>query len=538
MNFSLSLRTQLSILFAITTTLLILIFGIVFGYRSINQVESEIGNSLSEAANSMANNLDQYMWSRYGETTILSNLSDIRQGKDEEAIGISLDQLQSTFPAFSWIGMTDKKGTVIASTDSILKGIDISARPVYFNALETPFVGDVHEAVLLADLLPNPSGEPMKFVDISTPVYDDNNEFAGVLATHLSWNWIKEIEASMQDSIKTRENVDFIIVSKLDNTVILGPEEMMGHKLELKSIDKARTNQNGWLVETWPDNKKYVTGYIVENGYKEYPGLEWTVLVRQPVEVAYAPVKKLLAFFIVFGIIFILIFAVLGWFLAGRVASPLKNLASTADRLRSGEVVQIPSYKGILELETLSDSLRKLILNLTKTESALEEMEGVAARDGLTGLANRFALNLYLQEFNRKYRMATVLYLDLDGFKLINDTLGHSIGDELLFQVGDRLKRVLREEEMIFRIGGDEFVVILPSLTGEKTKRGKLIGERIISAINKPYWLDGQDVNISCSIGGAFWESTSSKNMEETIKLADEALYIAKKAGKNRFHLN
>ncbi|MGI2328197.1 sensor domain-containing diguanylate cyclase [Planococcus sp. YIM B11945] len=538
MNFSLNLQARLSIIFAITTILLIIIFGVVYGYRSIKQVENEIGNSLSETAYMMENNLDQYMWSRYGETTLLSELPDIRQLEDEERVESLLDQLQSAIPSFSWIGLTDPDGQVIASTDSILKGADISARPVYSEALEKPFIGDVHEAVLLADLLPNPTGEVMKFVDISTPIYDYNDNFSGVLATHLSWDWVKEIEASMLDSVKNRDSIEFLIISKRDNTVILGPDEMMGQKLDLESMDLAQTQQNGWTIEEWANGEEYVTGYMLEDGYKEYPGLEWTILVRQPVAVAYTPIKELLAFFLVSGLILVLLFAVLGWFLAGRIAFPLKTLASVADSLRFGEFVQIPHYKGISELETLSDSLRMLIATLTKTESALEEMEEVANRDDLTGLANRYALDLYLQEFTQKYKMAAVLYIDLDGFKMINDTLGHQAGDELLIQVAARLKQTIREEEMISRVGGDEFVVVLPSSTDKMAKRGKRVGERIISSINEPYWLNGQKALVSCSIGGAFWESSNSASISETIKAADEALYAAKKAGKNQIHLN
>ncbi|EMF45533.1 sensory box/GGDEF family protein [Planococcus halocryophilus Or1] len=538
MNFSLSLRARLSLIFACTTILLILIFGTVYGYRSIKQVETEIGNSLGETAYMMENNLDQYMWSRYGETTLLSSLPDIRRPDDEERTEFLLNQMQSIIPSFSWIGLTDRSGKVIASTDSILKGADISARPVYAEALEKTFIGDVHEAVLLADLLPNPTGEAMKFVDISTPIYDYDDQFIGVLATHLSWDWIKEIEAAMLNSVKNRNSIEFLIVSKLDNTIILGPDKMIGQQLSLNSIDLAQTQQNGWIIEMWPNGKKYLTGYMREDGYKEYPGLEWTILVRQPVEVAYTPVKELLIFFFVSGLIFVLLFAVLGWFLAGRIASPLKNLASVADRLRFGELVPIPHYRGILELETLSDSLKKLIENLTKTESALEEMEEVANRDELTGLANRYALDLYLQAFIHKHKMATILYIDLDGFKVINDTLGHQAGDELLVQVAARLKKNIREEEMISRVGGDEFIVILPSLTEEITTRGKRVGERIISAISEPYWLNGQNAIISCSIGAAFWETSSSGGISETIKIADEALYVAKKAGKSRIHLH
>lgn len=535
---SLSLRTQLSIVFAAVTILLIFIFCVVFGYQSTKQVESEIGNSLSEAAYLMENNLDQYMWSRYGETSILSNLPEIRNLKNEENVELLLNQLQTTFPAFSWIGLTSKEGKVIASTDSLLKGVDISSRPVYFEALKKPFVGDVHEAVLLADLLPNPSGEAMKFVDISTPVYDDNDNFTGVLATHLSWEWISEIESAMLESIKNQESTQFLIVSKIDNSVIIGPDKLIGEKIDLESIDVAQTRKNGWMIETWPDGQEYMTGYMLEDGYKEYPGLGWTILVRQPLEVAYAPIKELLTFFLVTGIILALLFAVLGWFLAGRIASPLNDIAKIADRLLAGESVQIPHYRGLLEMEILSNSLRKLVLNLTKTESALVQMEEMATRDELTGLANRYALDVYLAEFTQRHKAAAILYIDLDGFKKVNDTLGHLAGDDLLVQVATRLKKNMREGGMISRIGGDEFIVILPSAKKEGIKKGKQIGERIISSIRKVYSLNGSEAYVSCSIGAAYWEAFGTVSIGEAIETADKALYEAKRKGKNRIQIS
>ncbi|KIL53448.1 sensory box/GGDEF family protein [Jeotgalibacillus alimentarius] len=536
MNVSLSLQARLAIIFAMTTILLILIFSIVYGQRSINQMENEIGHSLSDTAYMMENNLNQYMWSRYGETILLSGLPTIRQPDSADEIEDLLNQLQSTIPSFSWIGFTDQDGTVLAATDSILKGADISARPVYQEALEKPFIGDVHEAVLLADLLPNPTGEAMKFVDISTPIYDYNDQFIGVLATHLSWEWVKEVEAAMLDAVKNRDSIEFFIVSKADNAIILGPDEMIGQTLQLESIDLAQTSQHGWVTETWPDGGDYVTGYMLEDGYNEYPGMEWTILVRQPIEVAFTPIKEMLFFFVIAGIIFVLLFAVLGWFLAGKIASPLKNLATAADRLRFGERVQIPHYKGISELESLSDSLRKLIANLTKTESALEEMEEVAHKDELTGLSNRYALELFLHKYTQAYDRAIIFYIDLDGFKAVNDTLGHLAGDQLLVQVAARLKESVGEEEMIARVGGDEFIVVLHYPIEEMAAKGKRMGETMLSAISEPYWLNGQSASVSCSIGAAFWTESSAVSIEETIKRADDSLYQVKKQGKNHVH--
>ncbi|PSL40770.1 diguanylate cyclase (GGDEF)-like protein [Planomicrobium soli] len=531
-----SLRTRLSVVFAILVFTLIIVLSAVIGYRSVKQVQLQIGSSLAESAHLMSNTLDQYMWSRYGEIEILSKLQELRQPEDIDQVQDLLDQSKSTFPSFSWIGYTDADGIVTAATDSILEGVDISERPVYQMALKEKFIGDVHEAVLLADLLPNPTGEKMKFVDISTPVYDYQNKFIGVLATHLSWEWMKEIEESMSKTVNGQEGIQFFIVSKQNNDVLLGPKEMVGHPLNVKSMELAKTNKNGWTLEKWGDGKRYLTGYVVEEGYQEYPGLGWTILVRQPVEVAYAPIKELMGFILISGILLIFVFAGLGWILADRVARPLKRITAVADRLRAGKTVEIPSYKGILEIEILTDSLRKLVSNLTQTETALERMENVAYHDALTGLPNRNALDQFVDAAVQKYDTIAVLYIDLDGYKSINDTYGHHIGDVLLEQVAKRLSQNINSEELVSRVGGDEFVVVLTS-ENSSVENGKAIGEQIIAAINKPYLIEGEILSIGCSIGGAVWD-VDQESISDVIRQADEALYNVKRTGKNRVHFN
>ncbi|RSK25852.1 diguanylate cyclase [Bacillus sp. HMF5848] len=531
-----SLRTRLSLIFAGIVILLIFTLSYIIGQRSINEVQSEIGDSLSELAYIMGENLDQYMWSRYGEVDILSELQELRNTQDIESIEVLLNKLKERFPAFAWVGLTDKDGLVIASTDGVLRGVDISARPVYKEALQKTFIGDVHEAVLLAELLPNPTGEQMKFVDISTPLYDDNGNFTGVLATHLSWNWVKDVEESMLNTLRNRPSIEFFIVSKKKNDVILGPQDMIGRPLNTDSIELAKTQKNGWTLETWDDGKQYLTGYVLTGGYKDYPGLEWTVLVRQPVEVAYAPSQELRSFFLVSGLILVVLFAFLGWFLAGQITRPLKNISRVANRLRDGDIVKIPPYKGLTEIEILSDSLRELVVQLTDTETELEKMEDVAHRDHLTGLPNRKALDIFIEKAIHKHNALTILYLDLDGFKEVNDTFGHEVGDKLLIEVGSRLKESVRNEELVARIGGDEFVVVLTTLHDPK-ENGKIVGERIISTINKSFNIEGNTLSLGCSVGGAIWtDDNTSENINEVIRKADQALYKVKRTGKNRVH--
>ncbi|UAL48201.1 diguanylate cyclase [Sutcliffiella horikoshii] len=534
MKKSFSLHTLLSASFAALIIVLTIVLSVAIGHRSNEEVRSEIGNSLKETSYIMAGKLDHYMWSRYGEVSMLSTLSEMRQTEELEGQRQVLNRLKEKFPSFSWIGMTNDEGTVLSSTDGILEGADISERPVFKEAQDKTFIGDVHEAVLLANLLPNPTGEVMKFVDISTPVFNEENQFIGVLAAHLSWEWAKEIEDSMMKPLQKRKSLEMFVVSGIDNTVLLGPQEELGSVLQLTSVDKARKGENGWVLEKWPDGKEYLTGYVLASGYKDYPGLDWVVLVRQPIDDAYAPIKETLQYIYTFGLILAGLLGILGWIVAGKITSPLKNITTAADQLRRGERVTIPAHKGIKEIEVLSYSLKKLISKLTKTETALEKMEDVARRDHLTGLPNRIALYAFIEEVIEDNLAFAVLYMDLDGFKKINDQLGHEAGDILLKAVSDRLNEAVPAGGMVARMGGDEFVMVLPVVANPE-KEGMKIGERIIASINNPFLVTGKGVSVGCSIGGAVCEPdiNASIKVNEIIRSADEALYRVKRTGKN-----
>ncbi|WP_291647644.1 cache domain-containing protein [Clostridium sp.] len=363
MKKSISLRSLFALSFSIIITILIVVITSAISVRSTEGYKNQIGNTLSEVSYQMADKLDHYMWSRYGEVSLLSKIYTFRNLENITEIRNLIEELQKNAPEYAWIGVLDTEGNVVIATDGILEDKNISTRPVYNQALEKPFIGDVHEAVLLSSLLSNPTGEEMKFVDISIPIKYENGNLQCILATHLSWKWADEIKDSIMNPLKYRNDLDLFIISN-DNTVLLGPYGMLGENLELESIDNSKSNESNWIVETWQDGKEYLTGYSSENGYKDYKGLGWTILVRQPLSIAYKPVEELRNFIIIIGVVLAIIFAYIGWIIAGVIAKPLKKIVLSADKLRLGEQVEIPEYHGIKDIELLSVSLRSLIDSL------------------------------------------------------------------------------------------------------------------------------------------------------------------------------
>ncbi len=178
-----------------------------------------------------------------------------------------------------------------------------------------------------------------------------------------------------------------------------------------------------------------------------------------------------------------------------------------------------------------------VIEDVTERKKAEQRIAFLAHHDALTGLANRAALIQKIEEAAARQRRLgepfTVLLLDLDRFKQVNDTLGHPAGDALLIEVATRLKSLLRETDVLARLGGDEFAVIQ---AGESNQReaAKSLAERIIEVVRQPFAIDGGNISVGTSIGIAlpFDHETTS---DDLLKMADLALYRAKSAGRNGY---
>ncbi len=179
-----------------------------------------------------------------------------------------------------------------------------------------------------------------------------------------------------------------------------------------------------------------------------------------------------------------------------------------------------------------------LFTDITQTKQHLRQLERNAHFDALTGMPNRVLLGQQLQhamaQCRRRKLSLAVAYLDLDGFKSINDRHGHATGDELLIAVANRMQSVLRDGDVLARIGGDEFVAVLSELAQPRDCEQAL--ERLLQAASAPVMLGDLLLEVSTSIGVTIYPQDGA-DADRLIRHADQAMYLAKQAGKNRFHL-
>jgi PAS domain S-box-containing protein len=368
------LGAWLALAFTLLSIVLSVLLVTVIERRNTEQVKTSIGYGLAELAMQTSDKLERGMYERYREVHLIAQRRGLRPETLLERRREALDQLQDSYGYYSWIGMAGLDGKVQVAAKGLLEGVDVSKRPWFRNALQGVHAGDVHEAVLLARLLPQQQ-EPWRFVDVAFTVPDDAGKPQGVLGVHLSWQWARDVERSVIAPIQARRQVEALIVDAKGD-VLLGPPGWQGSTLALASIKAAQARTDGgYLVEKWPDGRSYLVGYARGHGYAEYPGLGWTVLVRQNVDDAYAPVRRLRDHGLAAGVLLAALCSLAGIVVARRITRPLNELARSAHRIRTGATLEItPGRASYDEVEALSGTLNVLVTDLVDRRRELEQL--------------------------------------------------------------------------------------------------------------------------------------------------------------------
>ena len=555
---SASLRTWLTaaVFFAavaavLTCALLIDRFTRAHAERSAVEAMHQLSTDFRDA-------LDRGMAQQLQEIRVLADLDPFRRVDKPLEVRRALDAAHAGFPHFAWMGLTDPQGKVLAAAGGLLEGANVSKRPWWQGAQQGPFVGDVHGALLLEKLLPKQE-EPWRFVDFAVPIRDGKGELQGVFGAHLSWAWARRIKDELIDSTLQIHEVQALVLAK-DGTVLLGPPASEGKKLpELRPEllqDSATTQQmqadgQAWFVVT-----------AKTQGRGDYPGMGWVVLLRKPVSLALADYYRLRLQIALAALALAALGVPLAWLLARRLTAPLVELCRAVSERRHLGEKGLPRLRGFREVQLLSNALADLSERQAEQDAQLErrvaertealqlaneQLEASEARldqlsrvDALTGLANRRQFNETLPEAmaraRRRGKVMALLYLDLDKFKAINDTLGHAAGDTVLKEFGRRLSACVRETDMVARLGGDEFVLVIEGVASDADV--ERVANKILSEMAWPFEMgEGEERVVATSIGIATYLDEPGLSDEQLLGRADAALYEAKAAGRGTYRI-
>ncbi len=370
-----SLRLQISLASGAISLFLSLALSFYAAENSRQHIEQNEGESFARNARSILDVLDRGMFERSREIRNAAILDDIR----EPDVPIArkreiLERLQSSFNAYAWIGMCDAQGKGLVGSGTYLEGKDLSKRPWCAEGRKGDYIGDMHDALLLAKLLPNPSGEPFYLVDVAAPVVDKKGVLQGVLCGHIFWKWAEEVIDSKKVSDK-----DIFLLSQT-GLVLSGPEAPRSDLSALapKTMQVIRQSEraSGYLLEKWTNGKTYLVGYAKSSGYRDYSGLGWVSLIREDVTQAFEPARQLQQRILMMGIALGLLFGWLGWLMAGRIARPIKRISEVADRIAAGDLVyEFPSQTGEGEVAHLSTAIHDMVEKLTREISQRRKAE-------------------------------------------------------------------------------------------------------------------------------------------------------------------
>lgn len=368
-----STRMKIGLAFASLAAVLFAAVGGVSGNHVREAMSQRSGETLQHIGSRLVGALDSGMFERYREIQNLATLQTLIEAEvDADGWRALLERLQATLPYYSWIGFADTQGKVVAATAGLLEGRDVSARPWFAAGLRGPAVGDVHDALLLATLLPRPpAAEPLRLVDFSAPVRL-GSRVTGVLGAHLDLRWADELRRAALASGEVGGDVEIVVLSR-SGTVLLGspaPQVLSWHPTEIAELSRGAPR-----IRTWSDGRDYLTAAIPTRGQADYPGIGWTIVVRQPADTALASADALRQRIWLYGVFGAVLFGLAGWWLSGWLTAPLRAVALQARRLVGQHAAgTAPALGGPNEVAQLATSLSQLVTQLRQREQELLEL--------------------------------------------------------------------------------------------------------------------------------------------------------------------
>lgn len=555
-----SLRTQISVVFAVLVIALAAVLSLGFGELLKLRVQRDASQALHTVADTASRQLAQGLQERSRAVQVLSEAPGMwERGLGSTEVRQLLARSQAIDPHNLWIGVADAQGVVRAATRGLLEGESVRERPWFTAGLQQLHVGDVHPAKLLEKLLPpNASGEPYRFVDFAAPIRVGQTT-VGVLGMHGSWEWTRQVLESLAPIGIQGASVALFVFDRTGK-LIYAPQE---HRSQLEAGQQGlpvpltvATRESGAVpaaVVRWVDGKDYLTASVRMEPRNAASDLGWHIVAREPVEIAFADADSAVRMALAIGLLAAVLASALAWLAARRLSEDLYALADAASLVESGKPgATIPLVTHNRDVHQLSSALSRMTQRLVTANEAMEEqvrlrtlelqaanraLDLQARTDALTGLLNRRGfeskMNFALALAQRSGRPLGLVSVDVDHFKSVNDRFGHAAGDEVLRRLAQTLLQRLRASDVVARMGGEEFAVMLPDTDLEGARA---IAQAIVDAMAAQEDPLVGRITVSAGVSGLRAASTesASDSAPDMLRRSDAALYAAKGQGRNR----
>jgi hypothetical protein len=283
-----------------------------------------------------------------------------------------LEAFQSACPDYAWIGFADAGGTVIAAASGALEGTKVGDRDWFKGARSAPYAGEMQAAPTGGRAAAEADGEPPRFINLAAPVPAPNGRFLGVLGASLHWSWAREVQTSVVPDSARRERLGVTIYA--DNGERLLDSGGSGWS-EPPGVPKIpfRQRSRGFIWEDAEGGTTYLAGYARSHGFREYPGLNVLVVVRQPARVVLAPVRELQSWIWWLGVALAAGAVLASWLFAARLVGALQAVTSAAGRIRGGDVTSLmPRHHGFDEAAQMTGALGAMVDAFRRKQDELE----------------------------------------------------------------------------------------------------------------------------------------------------------------------
>lgn len=468
-------------------------------------------------------------------------------GRWVEGVGLVSDEIHANRLGYSFTSSLDANGQVLGLVEQ---------------GEYTPHEEDWYLATLRANRQvwewsleegQNHDGKSWTYAAISLnqPVYDKNRRLLGVIGSDLMLSsiseWLRQVQPSPTGEIIIFDRQGGLIGSSTPEPVIRNEAgELERLSLEttpdplLRSLGQAIQGRLGGPRAIRRQQTLHVQiggkpTFVQVRPWRDRYGLDWVVAIAVPQSDFTARIERNAQQTLGLCGLAFLGATLLGLWTSRKITRSLGQLGQTTQAIAHGDWTQSAKPAQIREFNQLVQAFNHMAEQLRASFITLNYQ---ANHDSLTGLLNRRSFRDLLQAHleavpSPSLQLSALLFLDLDYFKLVNDSLGHLIGDQLLLAVCDRLKSCLRETDQMSRFGGDEFVILLRGLS--QPDEATAIAQRLIEGLQRPFELDGHEIFIDTSIGMVI--GFANQTADTLLRSADAALYRAKATGRGRYEL-
>ena len=553
-----SIKKSLRILLIISSMIPVILVSVIAHGLMTNKLVDANTQSLQRTAITSINGLNALINTQKTEVTLLSMQEELLEFAKTHNNSSTLDTYSAnaflkmrcySYENCEYITLYNANHEIIASSNEDMIGTDTNADLTlhYMDTTKSIAVG-------VDGLKPLQKNNHTAYtLDIGSPMIDTSTgEIQGYIISTIEITYFKDFLKSL-----SFEETGFSILLDQTGDIIFHPEEeKIGTKIDSDLLSQLVSNYNmGQITESGSFE------YFYENtnqiyGYSILPGINWVLLVKQDTSEIKSLTTVMLSLLTLVCFILLIIITIFADVLSRKVSAPIIALRDAMRAASDGNLTAQSNIKSGNELGELSKNFNKmlhiiktnyedlesmheeLLLNEEQLRSNYDHIEYLAYHDTLTNLPNKLAfldyVNAVLATDQQAGCMHAVYFVDLDNFKMVNDTLGHEYGDSLLVKTAQLLSDITGGSGMLARAGGDEFLFFRENIPSKE--EAVQFASTIIELFKNPIDLSGEIVYVSMSIGISIYpENGISSNV--LIKNADIAMYKSKDTGKNKFTL-